>query len=302
MNEKQHKGDGSDKIVDSHSEQHARETRLHLQERVETAASYDYDPQHNSAMRDDGKADDGEKTFKLGKHEIAASDLIKLGGLVACFAIFAGVFVAIWPYVSEIFEEGGTERLIEHMQQAGPLGVGILLALQLLQVIVAFIPGEVVQIVAGMLYGPVGGSLVILVGATIASAIIFELVHALGAPFIRAMVSDDFLDKFRAFERTGRLNAIVFILFLIPGLPKDVFTYLVGLTDMRLSTFLLLSILGRTPGVFVSCYAASSIMEGDYTTSAILFAALALIALVVIAFRDKLMEKLSKRDDASHEA
>ncbi len=300
MEEKRRKAHALDMDLDSPRAERMRGSQRRAHRRMEAAIDYDYDPQRNSAMRDDGKADEDEKTLKLGKHEIAASGFIKFGGLVACFVLFAGVFVAIWPYISEIFEEGGTERLIEHMQQAGPLGVGILFALQLLQIIVAFIPGEVVQIVAGMLYGPIGGSLIILAGAAIAGAIIFQLVHALGAPFIRAMVSDEFLDKFRSFERSGRLNVIVFILFLIPGLPKDVFTYLAGLTDMRLSTFLVLSVLGRSPGVFVSCFAASSIMQGDYLTSVILFVALALIALVVIAFRDKLMEKLSEREGSSH--
>ena len=154
--------------------------------------------------------------------------------------------------------------------------------------------GEVVQVAAGMLYGPLGGTVVVLVGAAIASAIVFQLVHALGAPFVRAMVSDSFLEKFRAFEKSGKLNVIVFILFLIPGLPKDVFTYIVGLTDMKLGTFLALSILGRTPGVFVSSFAASSIMEGEYLTSAIVFGVLAVLAALGVVFRDKIMDRFAK--------
>ena len=63
------------------------------------------------------------------------------------------------------------------------------------------------------------------------------------------MVPVQYLEKFRKFEKTGKLNIIVFILFLIPGLPKDVFTYLVPLTDMRMRTFLLLSNVGRIPGI-----------------------------------------------------
>ena len=62
------------------------------------------------------------------------------------------------------------------------------------------------------------------------------------------MVPTKYLDKFRAFEKSGKLNMIVFILFLIPGLPKDVFTYLVPLTDMRMRDFVLLSNIGSIPG------------------------------------------------------
>lgn len=244
----------------------------------------------------EGEASDvqGERVIKIGPREIPASDLIKLGGLVAFFGVIILICVLAWPTIHDIFEEGGLELLIKRMQDAGSAGVLILLGLQLLQVIVAFIPGEVVQVAAGMLYGPFGGTLVILVGVVIASTIVFQLVHLLGAPFVQAMVSDSFLERFRSFEKTGKLNVIVFILFLIPGLPKDVFTYIVGLTDMKLGTFLLLSTLGRIPGVFVSAYAASSIMQGDFVTSAIMFAALAIIAGLGVLFRDKIMDRFAK--------
>ena len=88
------------------------------------------------------------------------------------------------------------------------------------------------QLAAGMMYGPWLGAALILVGCVISSAFIFELVHRLGAPFVQSTVPVKYMDKFREFEKTGKLNSIVFILFLIPGMPKDVFTYIVPLTDM----------------------------------------------------------------------
>ena len=265
-----------------------------LKEHLASSGEHDYDPASNKAMRDAGHAHEhGEKVFHLGKRTFAAADLVKLIGLATFFLVLILIVVLAWPTIHDIFEEGGLELLIQRMHEAGPTGVLILLGLQLLQVIVAFIPGEVVQVAAGMLYGPFGGTAVILVGVILASSLVFQLVHVLGAPFVRSMVSDSFLDKFRAFEKSGKLNVIVFILFLIPGLPKDVFTYIVGLTDMKLGTFLLLSTLGRTPGVFVSSFAASSIMEGDFTTSAIMFGALALLAALGVIFRDKIMDRFA---------
>ena len=124
------------------------------------------------------------------------------------------------------FRACGLDQMIESIQSQGPVGVLILLGLQLLQIIVAFIPGEVVQVAAGMLYGPLFGTLIILLGCVISSSLIYTLVHKLGAPFVRAMVDEKHLVKFYEFERSGKLNLIVFVLFLIPGMPKDVFTYL----------------------------------------------------------------------------
>ena len=224
-----------------------------------------------------------------------AADVIKFVGLIAFIALMGVICVLIWPYIHELFEEGGPQRVMNRVHQAGPAGVFILLGIQFLQVVVAFIPGEVVQIAAGMIYGPWGGAAIILVGCVISSALIFQLVHRLGAPFVQHMVSDKFVDKFQRFEQSGKLNVIVFILFLIPGLPKDVFTYIVPLTNMRMRTFLTLSTIGRIPGVAVSTYAANGIVEGRIFESVVIFLIGAAIALVGLLLQKPLMAFLDKR-------
>ena len=205
----------------------------------------------------------------------------------------------LWPYFHDLFEPGGIDRIIADVRGAGPVGFLILLGLQFLQIVVAFIPGEVVQVAAGMLYGPWVGALVILVGCVLSSAFIFALVHRLGAPFVQSMVPTQYLEKFRRFEASGKLNITVFILFLIPGLPKDVFTYLVPLTDMRMRTFLVLSNVGRIPGIVVSTYAADGLVDGRIWESVVIFAVAAVIAILGIVFRERIMRMLdrsSRRD------
>lgn len=167
-----------------------------------------------------------EQEVEVRGHKMEKADIFKFVGLIAFFAIMVLIVVMLWPYFHELFEPGGLDRIINDVRGAGPVGFLILLGLQFLQIVVAFIPGEVVQIAAGLLYGPWIGALVILAGCVISSAFIFALVRKLGAPFVQSMVPVQYLEKFRKFEKTGKLNIIVFILFLIPGLPKDVFTYL----------------------------------------------------------------------------
>ena len=229
--------------------------------------------------------------------KIEQADIFKFAGLIAFFAIMVLIVVLLWPYFGDLFEEGGIERIITDVRDAGPVGFLILLGLQFLQIVVAFIPGEVVQIAAGLLYGPWVGALVILVGCVISSAFIFALVHKLGAPFVQSMVPTQYLNKFRKFELTGKLNIVVFVLFLIPGLPKDVFTYLVPLTDMRMRTFLLLSNVGRIPGIVVSTYAADGLADGRLMESVIIFAVAAVIAVLGIVFRERIMKLLEKHSD-----
>lgn len=231
---------------------------------------------------------------KIGSKSFEKGDIIKFAGLIAFFLVMLLVCVLIFPYIKELFEPGGVERVIDKVRDAGPVGVFILLGLQFLQIVVAFIPGEVTQVAAGMLYGPWFGALIILIGCIVSSAFIFALVHKLGAPFVQSMVPTKYLEKFRAFEKSGKLNMIVFILFLIPGLPKDVFTYLVPLTDMRMRDFVVLSNIGRIPGVIVSTYAADGLVDGRIWESVIIFVVAAVIAVLGIVFKDKIMEVVGR--------
>ena len=233
--------------------------------------------------------------------KLEKGDIFKFAGLIAFFLIMVLVCVLVWPYVHELFEPGGVDRVIDEVRDAGPVGFLILLGVQFLQIVVAFIPGEVVQIAAGMLYGPWVGALIVLLGCVISSAFIFAIVHKLGAPFVQSMVPTNYLEKFRAFEKTGKLNVVVFILFLIPGLPKDVFTYLVPLTDMNMRTFLMLANVGRIPGILVSTYAADGLIEGRFMESAIIFGVAAVIALLGIVFRERIMKMLERHSHKKHD-
>ena len=221
--------------------------------------------------------------------EMTRGDIFKFGGLIAFLALMVVIMVLLWPYIHEVFEPGGLSRVIDDVRNAGPLGFLILLVMQFMQIVVAFIPGEVVQMAAGMMYGPWLGAAVILLGCIISSAFVFVVVHRLGAPFVQDMVPTKYLDKFRAFEESGKLSIVVFILFLIPAMPKDTFTYLVPLTNMRMRDFLILSNVGRIPGIVISTYAANGLVDGNITQSIIIFAVVAVIAIVAIVFRDKIM-------------
>ena len=196
--------------------------------------------------------------------KIEKADIFKFAGLIAFFAIMVLIVVMLWPYFGDLFEPGGIDRIITDVRDAGPVGFLILLGLQFLQIVVAFIPGEVVQIAAGLLYGPWIGALVILVGCVISSAFIFALVHKLGAPFVQSMVPTQYLNKFRKFELTGKLNIVVFILFLIPGLPKDVMAYFAALAGMKPVHLVVVTTVGRLPSVVAATLASSYAAAGDW--------------------------------------
>lgn len=224
---------------------------------------------------------------------LTKADLFKLAGLAAFFVLMAIACVAIAPMIAELTEPGGLERVVEDVQNAGVGGVFMLLGFQFLQIVVAFIPGEVVQLAAGMMYGPWGGALIVLVGCIVSSAFIFVVVHKLGAPFVHAMIPEKWMAKLEKFEQSEKLDVMVFVLFLIPGLPKDVFTYLMPLTHMRMRDFLFLVNVGRIPGILISTFGAAGLIQGDYTQSIILFAIAAAIAIVALVMHEKILHGLA---------
>ena len=241
--------------------------------------------------------DAGEQAAASGKRNLDRSAILKFAGLVAFVVLIAIIVAIMWPYIADVFTEGGVERLVERVRNAGPAGVLMLIGMQLLQIIVAVIPGEVVQLAAGLMYGPFFGSLIILVGCVMSSAIVYLLVHALGAPFVQSMVPTEYLEKFRKFEKSGKLDIVVFVLFLIPAMPKDVFTYLVPLTDMKMGRFLLLSNVARIPGIVASTYVAHGLSEGQMVGPIIIVAIVAVAAVIAVLFRDKIMDALGRGKD-----
>lgn len=259
---------------------------------VETPAQPERASEHRETVKEraherrEAAREKAQEVTTVRGREMTRGDIFKFGGLIAFFALMVIVVILIWPYIHEAFEPGGLSRVIDDVRNAGPLGFLILLAVQFMQIVVAFIPGEVVQMAAGMMYGPWLGAAVVLLGCIISSAFVFAVVHRLGAPFVRDMVPTKYLDKFNAFEESGKLSIVVFILFLIPAMPKDTFTYLVPLTNMRMRDFLVLSNVGRIPGIVISTYAANGLVDGNITQSIIIFA---VVAIVAIVFRDKIM-------------
>ena len=223
--------------------------------------------------------------------EMPAANIFKFAGLIAFFVIMIVVCVAVWPMIHELFEPGGVDRVTTDIRNAGPWGFLILLAIQFLQIVVAFIPGEVVQVAAGMIYGPWVGALIIWLGCIISSSFIFVLVHKLGAPFVQAMVPEKYMGKFREWETSEKFNVIVFILFLIPGLPKDVFTYVTPLTHMSMRSFVLISNFARIPGIVLSTYAASGLVSGNIMESVAIFAVTAIVAVVALVVYSRMTKK-----------
>ncbi|MEG0495599.1 MAG: TVP38/TMEM64 family protein [Eubacterium sp.] len=131
---------------------------------------------------------------------------------------------------------------------------------QIVQVVFAPIPGGTTMLVGGALFGGLWGFVLSLSGILIGSSIAFFIAKKLGRPFILRFISSKWIEKFENI-RDSRLNMVLFLIFLFPGFPDDLFCYLAGLSKMDFKTFILVALLGRTPGFLLTTLVGAGIMK-----------------------------------------
>lgn len=155
--------------------------------------------------------------------------------------------------------------------------------MMIFQIIIAFLPGEPFEIAAGYAFGAVEGTILCLAASTLGSMLVFLLVRRYGMRLVELFFSADKLKSIRFLKTTPKRGFIFFIIFMIPGTPKDLLCYFAGLTDMKLLTWLAICSLGRLPAIITSTVGGDALGTSDYRFAIIVFAVTLGISLVGIA-------------------
>jgi uncharacterized membrane protein YdjX (TVP38/TMEM64 family) len=186
------------------------------------------------------------------------------------------------------------KKIIDFVNSFGPLSVLIFIGLQILQVIVAPIPGEVNGFIGGYLYGPVLGTLYSTIGLTIGSWIAFVLARLLGLPFVEKVIDAKMLAKYDHFmEHRGTL--ITFILFLIPGFPKDALSYIIWLSHMKMTTFLMVCTGGRLFGTLMLSISGNCARNDQNIALAAILGISALIVALAYYYHEELLHLIRNK-------
>lgn len=133
-----------------------------------------------------------------------------------------------------------------------------------LQIALAFLPGEPVELASGYAFGFLEGTLVCMAASAVASSLIYWAVRRWGWSLVGVFFDRSHLDRFAWLHDARRLELVMLVVFLIPGTPKDFLTYFAGLTSMRFPAVLAITTLGRIPSIVTSTVAASAFGSGDY--------------------------------------
>lgn len=198
--------------------------------------------------------------------------------MILLLAVFAAVSISVGvPLVRSV---SNPENFRAWIDSLGFLGAGAYIMLVILQVIVAFIPGEPVEILGGYAFGILDGTLLYLVGAFIGSVIVFLLVRKFGKTAAEIFFSKEKLESLKILQTSPKRTLVFTVIFTVPGTPKDLLVYFAGLTDMKFSVWMLIAGLGRIPAVVTSTIIGSGLGQEKYLSAMITFGVTLIISAV----------------------
>ena len=206
-----------------------------------------------------------------------------------CIIIMGLICLCLYQPMMQLFEN--PQQLRQRLQNYGLWGQGFFICIMILQVIFVFLPGEIVEIMAGFLYGPFYGLILCLIGSAIGSFLIFIFVKKWGQPFIERFISLKKIKEVHFLNNPLKRNKLCFFIFLIPGTPKDLLTYLIPLTEMKKSTFLFITTLARIPSIITSTMGGHALGIENYMDSIIIFIVTGIISLAGLFIYNKINKK-----------
>ena len=183
------------------------------------------------------------------------------------------------------------------VEARGIWGRVLFVGLIVLQIVVAFIPGEPFELAAGYAFGALWGTLLVWIGAIIGTTVVFLFVRKIGVKAVEVFFPREKINSMKYLQDEKKLNAAAVLLFLIPGTPKDLLTYLAGLTKIRLLPWIVLTSIARIPSIVTSTISGNALGIEKYTLAIIVYVATALVSGIGLLIYQRM-----QRQHALHEA
>ena len=208
----------------------------------------------------------------------------QLATAIAIILLLAVAGVLLWR--SGLWDTITDQETLEQFVRAlGAWGPGAIILGEILQVLLAPVPGQIVGIVAGYLYGPFLGTVLCMVGLAVGTLIAIWLARRLGRPLLVKIASDQLIKRVDNYaQRRGALA--FFLIFLVPFLPDDVCCFIAGLTPLRIGELLILAIIGRAPGVIVSTLIGAQARHLTWPQMVIITAVSAILLVIFVRYQE----------------
>ncbi len=207
------------------------------------------------------------------KTKVKAATVLSIVSVLFVAATVVGVIL-----MRQYFTDAGPIRAL--VEKNYLLGALIMILVTAVQVVVAFVPGELVEVAAGYVFGGLWGTIFILIGATLGSVVAILLTRKFGQKLFYTFFPDTDLNSLPILSNPLQRNSLTFLLFLIPGTPKDMLSYVIGLTDMKIWQYLLLTSFARIPSIVSSTIAGNELGESRFMMAIYIFAGIAIVSLI----------------------
>lgn len=194
------------------------------------------------------------------------------------------------PSITYLVKE--PEKFRELILSYNYLSILVFMMFQFLQVIIAAIPGEAVQIAGGYIFGVFFGTVYSTLGILAGSAAAFYMARLIGLPLVKYFVPEEKFIKLTGYINSRKSEVTIFVLFLIPGIPKDILVYAAGLTPIKPSIFFAEILIARMPGIIGSSIIGANIYGKNYMTAVIISAAAIIFFAVGLLYKDKILSRL----------
>ncbi len=192
---------------------------------------------------------------------------------IVAVTIFVVVSIFLFPLFKNISTDEGRVLAKKVLENLGFVGMICIISLEILKVFVVMLPGEPIELLAGMCYGPIGGIVVIYIGIAISTFFISHIVKKQGIELVKDIVPEEKLSKVEEILNNNpkKVEMTLFILYFLPILPKDFLTYIGSLLPISTKKFLGISLCARFPAVISSTIVGSRILNGDIKTIIIVY-------------------------------
>lgn len=197
-------------------------------------------------------------------------------------------------YGAELFSKDSADRIIDYLTAHRRESALLIILIQMLQVIICILPGQPIQFASSYMFGIAIGFILSIIGAVIGSAIAFYLAKLLGKDMLYILFDRDKIEDYRNKLNSAKGLLIVMLIYLIPGVPKDLTAYAAGISDIKFKPFIIVSSIARSPAMLGSLLLGHFYGEGDYRAITILIIAVAIILIICILMRKKIMNYLDK--------
>ena len=237
----------------------------------------------------------GVENIKRAEKENKSRVIISTVKILLLILIVVGIPIYIWFFHGDWIKSiENIDDVVAFLEKYETQSIFVYIGLQIVQIVISIIPGQVFQMAAGYIYGFWPALLFAMTGALLGTTLSFMLAKVLGRDFLHIFFGEEKMQYYIERLNSKKMYAIVFFLYLIPGIPKDMVSYAAGVSEIKFKPFLIISALGRLPGMIGCLLMGYMIMEENYTGAIVIgFFAVAAFC-VCIALRKKIQVLLDR--------